>query len=897
MNENFNPKETNYDFQNWSFKQISGMLRYNSDISDETFLIKEIESRRRELNAEEEIIVAVRNQIGRLFSGEIEIKDIQDIDRVEDEIAQQFPKVNQSRYKGMVAETILAVLQEWKFRNTKNIYTEEDEENLSSLEKKKLSGIIFRQHVRTGITGKALSSYKPKSNVSVLLMKIEEESSHLTLGNIYGVYKEGSDFKKERFDDTEIPEDIPSLIKIIQDSKKSDKVRTDAGNKIVSMFREAVNILDKRWLADFEVYVKRAFRMASSESVENKWEKLCTNLDGLVSELESGTKLEEGIKLTEDFVEKYRQFVKKNPKYTGLVNAILAGCKRYALNKQMLEHASEKAKRIYLAEMQDILNFEILGVWLKDLISSFEKSNEKGANQERSNPEAGFHQQSERKARVRRSDEYQPNGSKIDELPEETEEQRKFLMDKVRRLENRNVLFVPITGLSIPSEQVRREFYEIIDYLNDPNCNKEIAREIFARLRLYHCSQIMNAVNFSRNPSEVVRASLSGESRRFLLDESLDQETFIDSEGRKKTDTEVIFSISGVSEAFLALQRAEVEGYEYQGNFIQLGTVANRDQKEHIDRQLLREIENKGFNTETAKEALRLARMYYFATGEYFIRDYDFKRAPSLSRLVYFAEWRNSRFSDDRGPMSTLYNIESLGLTSYLRSCKTNRNMSKDGVSVPQYLFLPDEENNIDLLAILYGFNPFSIDREFFNKGSYINQKGEKVFSYQPYPKAREAFLRRNWGVELETGEAVYVDLSKLSLSEIKEGEYASFLGRIASAHELAEILLRSDFNPEDLNLDKIAQARFLVTKIDPTGFLNLGFWLTYGIWKYYIQHPGKWQSDKDATVFYTSLMDRVNGLVSKRQLEAMGAGYLRFLISRLENRLRRSLEIVWPQG
>lgn len=881
MNEskNFNPEEKE-NYQRWSFREISGMLRYNPDTSNKPFLIQEIQARRRELNCEKEIVTAVINQIGRLFSGEIEIKDMQVIDQLEREIAQQFPKVSESRYEGMVAQTIFAVLQEWNFRSTKNVYTEEDEKKLSDSEKEELRDILYWQLVETGITGRALISYEPKPNVSVLLRKITEPSD-LTLSAIYGFYKRKPDFEK-RFDDTKISEDIRSLIEIIQDSKKPDKIRTEAGNKIVSIFREATNILGELWLADFQVYVELAF----NKSVGNKWEQLCKNLDVLISVLESGTELKEGIELREDFVKKYRQLVEKNPKYVGLVNAMLAGCKRYALNITMLEHASGKAREIYLKEMQNILKFEVLGDWLKNLISNFEKSDKEGTNQKSG------------RERSVRSDKYQPNESETDELPEETEKQRRFLIGKVRRLENWNVPFVPITGLPTPPEQVRRELYIIIDYLNKPNCDKEIAREIFARLRLYHCFQIMNAVKFSRNPSEVARASLLAESRRFLLDGSLDQENFIDFEGRRKTDTEVIFSIPGVSEAFLALQKAEVEGYEYQGIFIQIGSVTTRDQKENIYRQLLKEIENKGFDTETAKEAIRLAEMYYFATGEELNRDYKFTRAPLLSRLVYFSEWRNSRFSDDRGPMATLYNIESLGVTSYLRMCRTNRNIEpENGVSVPAYLFLPDEKNNMELLAIRNKFNPFSIYTKFFDEGSYINEKGERVFSYQPYSEARESFCRRNWGVELKTGKAVYVDPSELSLSEIKEGEYASFLDRIASAHELAEILLKSDFNPEDLNSDKIAQMRSLTTKVDPTGFLNLGFWLAYGIWEYYTQHPGKWQSDRDATVFYTSLMNPKSGLVSEEQLKAMKANYLRFLATRLKNRIRRLLEIVWPQG
>lgn len=905
MIEHGSSSETEYECQSWSFQQITGVIENNPG---NTSLLEELESRQRSLESNKELVNAVRNRIGGLFGGEYKFDDRSKFVEIEEEIARQFPEVVELRYKGMIAETIHAVCQEWKFRGEKNVYTEDDEERLSPQEKEELNRILSRQHIKTGITGQHLATFNsitvagPQASnpslvegIASLIRVVGPDSIKYVLPSQHEGGKNHSEFRED------LPNDIQLLTQIIQDNSLPAGRRESAGKKIFQMFKEAGSLgLRRDWLVDFETHIRIIFNKAGD------WQNLSVLISEFIDrfdEVNFAGGISAGRDSFSNLAQEYQTFVGRHSNYKGLVTAVLAGVQRYAEKSNLLNSASDVSKIIYEGQIQDIANFQIPLPGLKELIGEFAQKITTRVESSTNDRREGAGKTSSAGERDERKTEHAERNAKHkegasraagakyeEELPEGITEQRAFLMDKLKRIKNSRRMLKDISGFNRVEENLFAELNSLMEYLQKPHCDKELAREILARLRLYNCAQLMVLANNISNPSEFLRKATEGDNR-FLLDESNNGERYLDEKGKRETDTEVIFGIKGVKEAFLIIQEAEVKWYyERQGKDITVNkNKPSREEEILIDNRILEDMINAGFSEEYAKEALELAREYYQASGERWVWDREFARHPKFSSLVYVSEWRNESKADrDRGLPYNINNIESLGVTSYLRGCRVEQfDIAKDGKKIQKYLFLPKPEYNLELIAENQGFGPFSPDRSLFKQGSYKlwddgQRKEVVVISHKPYPDARRAFCARNWGVDIQRNNQIkYVDPAQFDSFAIKPGEYRNFIDRICNAFELLEWIRRSAFNPEDdFTSDKLQRLRELSIRVDSTGFLNINFWMAYGILCYYKNNPSKWPTESKFEELMKNLADLYSGLVSEEQMriiknKVFGEGFL----------------------
>lgn len=333
--------------------------------------------------------------------------------------------------------------------------------------------------------------------------------------------------------------------------------------------------------------------------------------------------------------------------------------------------------------------------------------------------------------------------------------------------------------------------------------SKELRLEVQARLRLQDCYvKVREAVtrggdvvlpDGKKQPGMLFRqvsAELAGKGR---LLQGQDFETlFKEMTGLK------------VAQAFLLLEEAALVGRD-GAKIFEEGTTNQQEEKvrEDIARELGGDL--------NARKAVQLAERLAWATFETSVWNNDLKGLDPLAQAIYLRGYRLglSPASTDIGPPVTLRLIEGIGTSYFRQAMLANGDFLYDP---PELRTLPDDYETSETVVI--------------RESKRVGERSTLISS------AWRKLLQRTRG-SLRDGadeDSMLVDPSVLNFMGLGPDDYGAYLAlRLPQIMTVRRALLETDWEPRELQSDKIDPLMAPFKYVDPGMVMDLRFYFVLG--------------------------------------------------------------------
>ncbi|MCX7928507.1 MAG: hypothetical protein N2558_02375 [Patescibacteria group bacterium] len=302
-------------YDRWSFDELLGMVE-NNPYNEECK--REFEKRKEILSNDNRLVQKILEEFYSLIrSGEL----FPNFKEIEGRILSEFPKFDSDKYKGMIADTVKSVFEEFNFRRKIGTsFQKFERDKLNEKQRKTFENILSHRYV----------------NVTIDWTIVDLDLI------VYGSDREN--IAREGYQQV-----INLLLQIIQDKKRKDDDRIKAGDAIRSIFKELGRELGLEWVGSFLDTLESIINDPNFKSKND----LIKSLKAFIDIMEYSVYPHNGCLKIETVEKLLHKYLSVRQKYGGIINALLSGLIRYA--EVMTKEEKDKNE-----ELDDIKKFEIL---------------------------------------------------------------------------------------------------------------------------------------------------------------------------------------------------------------------------------------------------------------------------------------------------------------------------------------------------------------------------------------------------------------------------------------------------------------------------------------------------------------------------------------------------------
>ena len=388
-----------------------------------------------------------------------------------------------------------------------------------------------------------------------------------------------------------------------------------------------------------------------------------------------------------------------------------------------------------------------------------------------------------------------------EEFPEDKEEQRRFLEEKLEAIEVNDLPLASVPALFLYGRNPELAG-QIMVWVESGRLDEELKKEALARLRLHHCAVVLGAV-----PGKVEESG----DYLFKLFEPVESKKY----ALTGLDFEFLFQKQEIQEAWHILQRAATKGIKTEKGerrYLEknLTPTDRRSLMNAIQEELGRKItvlpgKDKKMS---AKKAFQLAERVAIATREMSVWNADLQGNDPLAEAIYFRKYRTDRAVRvrDRGPDITISRIEGFGSSFFRFTQDANTrylndpSLDRDGLT--DLSLDPDSEKRV---AKMLGLFRAPADPT----GKPIISKLEGVFP------------------------------EKINFADLPEGAYTMYVsGMLPRFFKAKQLLLQTTWKPDDFSSDSVESWVAPFDAIDPFQVMRLKTEFLLGAFHAIFSHP-----------------------------------------------------------